>query len=146
MIQHSCLIIHKISNILLLSCIFLLLSGCSPEKEPQKASSLDFTVVAGTDIPEDLTNLIEDRKQDPFQLTYSDGNNLFLVRGYGTQSSGGYNILIDDFFLSKEDTLALKTSLTGPDGGATPSKQASTPYVVLKTEYRAEPVVFLPKN
>jgi len=72
--------------------IFLLISplyftiGCE-KKEEKKTSSVDFTVVTESDIPKDLKKLIKERRKNPFELSYSDGSYLYVVKGYGTQET-----------------------------------------------------------
>lgn len=117
-----------------------LFCGCKKEEYP-KDKSIDYTIVIGADIPKELQKIIKERKKQNFQLTYSDGSCLYLVKGYGTQNSGGYNIKINDFYQSK-DYLVLNTDLFGPKKDAKVSDNASYPYIVIKTEYRDNTVIF----
>ncbi len=118
-----------------------LLAGCSANKTPERTKDLDFTVVSGTDVPGDLKELIKTRQKEAFQLTYTEGSYLFIVKGYGKQNSGGYNIVVNDFYLS-EDCMVFDTELFGPKADETVSGKPSYPYIVIKTEYREEPVIF----
>lgn len=127
--------------ILILICFCLLLTGCSHNDAPEKTQDLDFTVVAGTDIPEELQNLILDRQENPFELTFSDKACLYIIKGYGKQKSGGYNIVVNDFYQSG-DELVFDTDLFGPKADDKVSESLSYPYIVIKTEYRENPVVF----
>lgn len=121
--------------------IVFLISGCNRQDAPTKAESLDFTVVSGTDIPGDLKELIQKRQKEPFELTYTDGSYLYIVKGYGEQEGGGYNIVVNDFYLS-EDCLVFDTELFGPKSDEEVSGKASYPYIAIKTEYREDPVIF----
>lgn len=136
---------HLLTTVFLISTISLLctapLSGCSHQEQPEKTKSLDFTVVAGTDIPGDLEELIQTRQEDPFELTYTDNSCLYIVKGYGKQDTGGYNIIVNDFYQS-EDCLVFDTELFGPKPDEEVSSSPSCPYIVIKTEYREEPVIF----
>ena len=124
-----------------LCTICILLSGCSQKNTPKKTNSLDFTIVSGSDIPKELKKLIKERKESNFELTYSDKNFLYVIKGYGKQRSGGYSIVVDDFYQSKEG-IVLQTTLYGPKKGDSCSLRPSYPYIVLKTEYRKDPVIF----
>ena len=116
-------------------------AGCSRNEPPTKTEELDFTIVSGTDIPGDLKELIQNRQKEPFELTYTDGSCLYVVKGYGKQKGGGFNIIVNDFYLS-EDCLVFDAELFGPKPDEEVSGKASYPYIVVKTEYREEPVIF----
>lgn len=132
--------LYKLTPFLFALCMGLF-TGCSRSEMPDKAEELDFTIVSGTDIPGDLKELIQDRRKDPFELTYTDGSYLYIVKGYGKQSSGGYSIVVNDFYLS-QDCLVFDAELFGPKAEEEVSKKASYPYIVIKTEYREDPVIF----
>lgn len=116
-------------------------TGCSHNEAPEKTNDLDFTVVSGTDIPEELQNLIQERQENSFELTFSDKSCLYIIKGYGKQKSGGYNIVVNDFYQSGEE-LVFDTDLFGPKADEQVSEAPSYPYIVIKTEYRENPVVF----
>ena len=122
-------------------CLSLCLVGCEKETRPPKIGELEYTVVAGSDVPQELKKLINERMKKAFELTFSENSCLFVVRGYGKQKSGGYSIKINEFYQAK-DTLVLDTDLFGPKKEQKVSDQASYPYIVIKTEYREEPVTF----
>lgn len=134
----SCLLRLSVSFLIL---FFLPLSGCSKNEDPQKTSALDFTVVSGSDIPEELQTLIKERQENAFELTFSDTSCLYIIKGYGKQSSGGYSIVVNDFYQSNDD-LIFDTELFGPKKDETFSTLPSYPYIVIKTEFRENPVVF----
>jgi len=122
-------------------CIFLFTVGCSKSEAPEKKKTLDFTVVAGTDIPEELQTLIKERQENSFELTFSDHSCLYVIKGYGKQATGGYSIVVHDFYLS-DDGLVFDTELFGPKKDEPVSGTPSFPYIVIKTEYRENPVIF----
>lgn len=51
---------------LILLALSFSLTGCHKNELPAKEKELDFTVVAGTDIPAELQELIDERLKDPF--------------------------------------------------------------------------------
>lgn len=125
----------------LILCFSFCLAGCEKEGLPAKIGELEYTVVAGSDVPQELKKLINERKKKAFELTFSENSCLFIVKGYGKQKSGGYSIKINELYQAK-DTLVLDTELFGPKKDQKVSEQASYPYIVIKTEYREEPVTF----
>jgi hypothetical protein len=125
----------------LLFSSFFVLNGCQKNTVPDKKNDLDFTVVAGTDIPDELQKLIDDRSSEEFELTYSDGSFLYVVKGYGEQKTTGYNITVTDFYQG-EDCIVFDTELFGPKKDEEVSNVSTYPYIVIKTEYIEESVVF----
>ena len=69
--------------------------GCgSPEDKMKKIKDLDFTVLADEVIPAELKDLIEEKKEHPFKLTFQDRGFLYICIGYGKMSTGGYRGII----------------------------------------------------
>lgn len=118
------------------------LSGCTVNGDNgDKVRDLDFTVVADTDIPQELKQIIAEKQQSPFKLTYSDDKNLYIVVGYGKQASGGYSIAVNDLYLT-DNSIVLDTELIGPQKGENAGTEPSYPFIVIKTEMSELPVVF----
>lgn len=118
------------------------LSGCNLNKDNgDKVRDLEFTVVADADIPQELKQIIADKQQSPFKLTYSDDKNLYIVVGHGKQASGGYSIAVNDLYLT-DNSIVLNTELIGPEKGEVTGTEASYPFIVIRTEMSELPVVF----
>jgi hypothetical protein len=124
--------------LLVLSC----LCGCSIEEgDTKKVSDLSFVVVKDEEIPERLRELIQESKTKPFKLTYSDDDYLYMVMGYGEQASSGYSIQVKECYLTS-NAIVFKTALLGPSKEEQIVETKTYPYIVVKTEYREEMVVF----
>ena len=65
----------------------------------KKLKDLEFTVVADADLPGELKEIIDEKKELPFKLHYSNKDHLYIVVGYGKQNSGGYSIAVEELFL-----------------------------------------------
>ena len=75
----------------------LFLGGCrfiKIEEEPRKP--LEYSIVKQENLPAELTALIEEKKGKEFQMTYQSEKELFLIKGYGQQMSGGYSIQVEE--------------------------------------------------
>lgn len=119
-----------------------MLGGCSvTDMDKGEKTAVDYTVVADEDLPDEIRDLIEQKKEEDFQMTYQDENYLYLVRGYGEQSMGGYSVQVEELSM-RESAITLRTNLLGPDKEKNPSREPSYPYIVLKIEYRDMPVQF----
>lgn len=129
-------------RVFLIGIILIFLSGCSIQKnETEKLRDLEYTIAADKELPEELKEIVEEKKKESFKLTYESGGSLYLCVGYGEQATGGYSIAVNELYLS-ENAIYFDTSLIGPDSSETVAETASYPYLVVKTEYLDKPVVF----
>lgn len=118
-----------------------LLTGCSAGKEGDGAhSSIDFTVVELERIPEELAAVIEENKKNEIRMSYTDGEDMYLIRGYGEQKSGGYSIEVAQCW-EDEEGIWLDTRLIGPRSQENLSKDPSYPCLVVKIEARDKEVM-----
>ena len=118
------------------------LTACSVEKEDlQKVRDLEFTVVGETDLPDEVKTQIGRKKTALFKLTYTDDQNLYIAVGYGEQENGGYSISVRELYLT-ENAIVADTELLGPESAEQAGTEKSYPYIVVKTEYLEEPVIF----
>jgi len=126
--------------LLILSCIGF--SGCGADTEDkEKIEDLAFTVVGEADVPQTLKDMIIEKKEKPFKLTYADGQDMYIVIGTGPQASGGYSIAVKELYRT-ENSIVYKTELLGPDKKEAEGTEPSYPVLVIKTGFREEPVVF----
>lgn len=117
-------------------------TGCKQEDtEVKKIKDLEFTVVEDADLPGELKEIIDEKKEEPFKLSYSNKDNLYIVVGYGKQNSGGYSISVDELYLTS-NAIYINTTLIGPSKEDMVSQGVTFPYVVVKLEFREERIVF----
>jgi len=129
--------------IALVVCIStLIIAGCEGNSsEEEKIRDVEFTVVSSVDIPEQLVELIEQRQEEPFKITYSDKKNLYIVVGYGAQPTSGYSIAVKEFY-EGANSMHLQTLLKGPSKTETITEIITFPYIVLMIEDTDKPVQF----
>lgn len=131
----------------ILTCFFLCLGlmGCRViRKDDTKLKDLEFVVMEKEDIPEEMKELIEERKKEPFQITYGDGTYLYIGQGYGKQDTGGYSVAVDSCYEAK-DAICIHTTLLGPKSGEEISENPTCPYVVVRLAWNEKYVVFQSK-
>lgn len=136
--------IKKASSIGILIISILLVSACQQKQEEiNKLKDLDFTVVEEADIPEELLNMIQEKKQNVFKLSYSSKGNeyRYIVVGYGAQNTGGYSISVEELFLT-ENAIYIDTTLIGPGKEELVTQVITYPYICIKIEYIDKSVVF----
>lgn len=120
----------------------LLLAGCGVEtQDEERLQDLDFTVMDLEKVPEELRNVLEEKKSMPFKVTYEDDGYLYICVGYGEQKTSGYSISVKDLYLTK-NAIYVDTELMGPGSQEQTAKAVTCPYIVLKLEYLDKSVVF----
>lgn len=130
--------------ILYLSCIFclLLVMGCGEKSgEVTKVKDLDFTVVEEADVPEALLTLINKKKNNAFCLTYKSEDAYYICQGFGTQTTSGYSISVEELFLGT-NAIYIKNTLLGPGKDELVTQNATHPFIVVKIELMDYNVVF----
>lgn len=121
--------------------LIILFSGCEMmSMEKVKLRDLEFVILSEEVLTEELKTIIDERKTQPFKLTYSDADALYICVGYGAQKGGGYSITVDELYLT-EDAIYVETTLLGPDEEKSSKDASSYPYIVIKTEALEENVV-----
>ena len=84
--------------VMLAVCI---LSGCGVQTQDEKRlQDLDFTVLDPEKVPEELRDVLEEKKEQPFKVTYEDEGYLYICVGYGEQQTSGYSIIVEDLYLT----------------------------------------------
>ena len=127
---------------ILLMTLVMCLSGCALfGGERMKLRDLEFTVLSEEMVPAELAKILEEKRKEPFQMTYTDMENLYLCVGYGAQPSGGFSIAVEELYLT-DATVVVKTLLLGPDLSEKQRQIQTYPYIVIKTEALEEPVIF----
>ena len=118
------------------------ITGCKVEDtDIKKLKDLEFTVVEDADLPGVLKEIIDGKKENPFRLTYSNKDYLYIVVGYGQQNSGGYSIAVDELYLTS-NAIYIDTNLVGPLEDDMAVQGVTYPYVVVKIELMDKNVVF----
>lgn len=132
----------KLTVFLISIYIICTLCGCSMRSNERiKLRDLEFTVLSEEKISEELKTIVDERKVQPFKLTYSDNQFLYICIGYGEQTTGGYGIAVNNLYLT-DNAIYVSTTLLGPDASEKANKTPSFPYIVIKTEFLDSTVIF----
>ena len=132
----------KVFLIFLCAWFLMLCTACTMMSDERvKLKDLDFTVLSEEVLPQELKQLIEEKKSDAFKFTYSDRDFLYICIGYGEKETGGYSIAVNDLYLT-ETAIYVETELLGPGPEDKNHKTPSYPYIVIKTEYLDQTVIF----
>lgn len=127
--------------ILMMLIAGVLLAGCQKKGADQgERKDVTFTVVEQRKLPTELLQIIEENKEEEIRLTFEDGEDLYLVRGYGEQKTGGYSITVTECS-EDEETVRMKTQLIGPADQRNLSEDPSYPWIAIKVETREKEAV-----
>ena len=132
----------KICLLVIVSIMAAMLSACGGETEKEEdRNNLEFTVVSEDRLPDELKEILDQKKESAFKLTYADEGYLYICVGYGKQESGGYSVTVNELY-ETDNAIYVNTNLLGPTAGSSPGTSPSYPYIVLKIEFRDKTVVF----
>lgn len=133
---------------LLRNCVVILclaaglFSGCAARREEtEKIRDLEFTILNKEDIPGELKERIENKKEKPFRLTYADQEHLYIAEGYGTKPTSGYSVEVNALY-ETEDSVCFCTRLLGPEYGEEVTEASTWPYVAVQLETTEKDVRF----
>ena len=107
----------------------------------EKVRDLEYTILSEERIPAELKPLLEEQKENSFEMTYSDKEYLYICIGYGRQEYSGHSIVVNALFLG-ENGILVDTSLMGPEAGKEKINTVQFPVLVLKTELVEEVPLF----
>lgn len=117
------------------------LMGCTKKQKEDKIEDIEYTVCEEGDLPKKLVESIEEKKTEEFELTYNEEGYMYIVKGYGTQRTGGYSIVVDELYMS-ENNVYFATTLKGPSNSDMVLNAPTFPYIVVKIEQIDKETVF----
>lgn len=136
---------ERIKKIVIIACIWMLSTGsmgCAiVEQSGTKTADVDYTILEREELPQEVVELIEEKKEAECKLTFEDQNYLYIIRGYGKQETGGYSIRVDELY-RMSDALYFRTTLVGPQSENPGESTPSFPYIVVRTDLQGVNVVF----
>lgn len=116
--------------------------GCVRQTDTaEKIRDLEFTVMDKEAVPPELSGVIDEKKEKPFQISYGDQGVLYIAEGYGGQPTSGYSVEVNSLY-ETEDAVCVHTSLMGPEKGEETEETVTYPYVVIQLEYIGKDVIF----
>lgn len=134
--------VQTLGLILILVAICVNLTGCKYVKITQeRMRDLEYTVLNEEKLPEELKKILDEKKSQPFKMTFQDNGYLYICQGFGEQKTSGYSIQVRDAY-ETENAIYFLTSLLGPLSSEPNSGVPTYPYIVIKTELIEKAVVF----
>ena len=80
-------------RVLLAAVILMLLASCRiTDVSEGERKELSYAIVKPGDFPPEIDQILRRKKESAFQMAYESGDDLYILRGYGKQKSGGFSI------------------------------------------------------
>lgn len=118
------------------------LSGCAETYDStDKLEDPDYQIMNEEDAPDELGEMINRAREEPFQITYADQGKLFIAEGYGRKSTSGYSVAVKELY-ETEDAIHVRTNLLGPQKKEEIRDAATYPCVIVQLEYVEKEVLF----
>ena len=128
--------------IILMLCVVLLgLTGCKRKEEIVKMKDLDFTICDESKMPKELIDIVNEKKENVFKLTFNTKDYLFIVVGYGQQNRSNLSVTVEELYMTK-NAIYIDTNLISDETSVKRENLISYPYVVVKCENYELPVLF----
>ncbi|MCD7818554.1 MAG: protease complex subunit PrcB family protein [Lachnospiraceae bacterium] len=121
---------EKRLSLFLMFLMIFAAAGCG-KKEESVRTDVDFSVITAGEVPQELAEIIEKNEENEMRLAWKTEDALYLVRGYGKQSSGGYSVAVAEC-TEDEEYLWFDTRLIGPQDPDNLSQEPSYPCLVVK--------------
>ena len=91
----------------------MLLASCRiTDVSEGERKELSYAIVKPGDFPPEIDQILRRKKESAFQMAYESGDDLYILRGYGKQKSGGFSIQIEEVSKS-ENAVFVRTKLVG---------------------------------
>lgn len=138
----SVCILRRIGLILAAALLAGCAAGCARQIDSSKKQrDLEFTVLDKEDIPEELGKLIEEKKEDPFRISFADQGLLYIAEGYGARPTSGYSVEVSALY-ETEDAVCMHTTLMGPEKDEEIKEAVTYPYVAVRLGLIEKEVLF----
>ncbi len=117
------------------------LSACGKTGDNTPRRDIECTVCDESRLPTELVEIINEKKEQPFRLTYASGAYMYVVVGYGTQNRDELSVVLEEFSLGG-DAIYIDTKLASESQNAE-NNVLTYPYIAVKCEKYEYPVIFL---
>lgn len=128
--------------LLIFAVCLTVLSGCSIYEVADEGDDLTYDICDDTMLPEELLEVINNKKEDAFNLTYSNNTYTYIVICSGRQTRDDVGIVIEGMY-KDENAIYVEWVLRQTATPSDASEDTVTfPYIVLRIARTSLPVVF----
>lgn len=123
-------------------CLVFLTISCG--KKEEKKSDIFFEICKETEMPDELSHLIEKKKEDTFHFSYENSAYLYLAVGYGVQPKGEYVVAVRQLYETENGIYADMILVSLNHAASYPVGEPSVyPYVVIRCKKTDKNVFFM---
>lgn len=138
---------RRITKIKIAAVIILLLflcSGCSNGAKKERYE-VNYTVCDKTKLPDELSRIIDEKKQNSFKISYVDNSYMYIAVGYGERNRADYRVVVEDLYTT-DSAVYMSTNLFTENlpraEGEVSGEGSMYPYIVVKCERYDLPVIY----
>lgn len=127
---------RKAVFLLVMLGVFLLaaLTACQfEETKEKKVKDLDYTVCDESKLPAELKDIIQEKRKEPFKLTYRTKDYLYIVVGYGAQDRMDLNVVMKELYLT-ENAIFVDTDMISEENKTLEDNKVTYPWIAVKCE------------
>ena len=133
---------YLLVTIFLVVFLVSVLSACRLEKTDEvKIKDLDYTICDESKLPDALVELIWEKKEEPFKLSYRTKDYLYIVVGYGAQDRADLSIHLNELYLT-ENSIFIKTELHSLEDKLLADEMMAYPWIAVKCQLYDVQVIF----
>ena len=127
---------------LFFTIVFLTIS-CGKKSDEAEVYPLEYEVCDETELPDELRIMIEERKEEEFQIIYENSACRYVAAGYGKQKRDEYVVAVKDFYGSGKE-IVLDTILIHKSKGekGRVGRPGLCPYIVIRTSHMEGQIAF----
>lgn len=94
----------------------MILSGCAVQyAEESRIADIEYEVIErASEVPDAVADMISRQGGSPYMLTFSDGETLYIARGYGSDHLPGCTVTAEEVY-ETEHAVCIRTRISGRD-------------------------------
>lgn len=128
--------------VMVVAFLISVLSGCRIEEtDDTKKKDLDYTICDESKLPVALVELIQEKKKEPFKLSYRTKDYLYIVVGYGAQDRADLSIHLKELYLT-DNAILVETELQSLENEKLKEDKLAYPWIAVKCQLYEEQVIF----
>lgn len=143
--RHSIFKTIAIAKCLSVVMVFLMLFFIGCRKKPANVSKpLDFHLCDSTMVPDTFMEIIEEKKDEQFKISYACNDCIYIAVGYGLQSTNDRMVCLEELKIN-DRAIFISTGLYTKNHSFDPtyaSEASICPYIVIRCNVSNIPVYY----
>lgn len=135
---------RNVYRIIIALSLCLAMAGCGfgARGKDGERQEIAYTVCSDREIPDELRDIIEEKKVGSFKLSYVNNDAMYIAVGYGEHNRQNLRVTVEDIFMTSKG-IFVETNLYTEDELMEEAGQPSMyPYIVIRCEKSELPIIF----